>query len=334
MLRTAMSLISPAGRRARLSILIFHRVHAVTDPLFPEEVDAKQFRQICGWVSRWCCMLPLSEAVERLYRHDLPARAAALTFDDGYADNLAVAAPVLQELGLDCTFFIATGFLDGGCMWNDVIIESIRRTELARLDLRGLDLDAGVEDLTDLSARRRAIELLIARAKYLEPTKRLSCVRELAQRAEVRVPADLMLTTPQVRDLHSRGFEIGGHTVSHPILARLGRCEARREIETGKRDLEDITGDRVKVFAYPNGKPGADYGADAVGLAREAGFDAAVSTAWGVSTSKTDRFQLARFTPWDRKRWKFGLRLARNAQSIQESTNVNKMGQVAGVASR
>lgn len=315
MIGLAISRMASAGANARLSILIFHRVHAVKDPLFPEEVDVDEFHQICCWVKEWCHVLPLSEAVERLYRRDLPPAAAAITFDDGYVDNLAVAAPVLLNLGLGCTFFIATGFLDGGCMWNDVIIESVRRTRLHTLDLRGLDLCESVGELTDLAARRRAAVQLISRAKYLDPSIRSTRVRELAQRAEVPVPTDLMLSSAQVCELHSRGFEIGGHTINHPILARVGRQEARHEIEFGKRTLESITKAPVRTFAYPNGVPGKDYGAEAVALARAAGFDAAVSTAWGVSTALTDRFQLARFTPWDRKRWKFGLRFARNLLS-------------------
>lgn len=315
MIGLAISRMAPAGADARLSILIFHRVHAVKDPLFPAEVDVEQFRQICSWVKEWCQVLPLCEAVERLYRRDLPACAAAITFDDGYADNLTIAAPVLLDLGLSCTFFIATGFLDGGCMWNDVIIESVRRTPLNTLDLRGLDLGDDLGGLSDLLAKRRAIEQLIARAKYLDPVIRSARVRELAQRAEVSVQTNLMLSSAHVRELHTRGFDIGGHTVNHPILARLGRDDAKHEIEFGKRTLERITKAPVRTFAYPNGKPGKDYGAEAVVLAREAGFDAAVSTAWGVSTAQTDRFQLARFTPWDRKRWKFGLRFARNLLS-------------------
>lgn len=312
MLRSVLSVASPAGARASLSILIFHRVHATPDPLFPEEIDAERFRRICQWVGRWCNVLPLSEAIERMYRHELPAAATALTFDDGYADNLTVAAPLLLENRLSCTFFIATGYLDGGRMWNDAIIESIRRTSLQQLDMRGLGLSVDRLNLDGVAARRSAIDRVIAHVKYQEPSARESLVRKMTERAEVVVPSGLMMTSTQVKALHTSGFAVGGHTVSHPILARVSKAMARDEIERGKQQLEQIVDCEVSLFAYPNGKPTLDYGTDAVNLVREAGFRAAVSTAWGVSTAATDRFQLARFTPWDRSRWGFGVRFARN----------------------
>ena len=125
--KVAFELLSPGQRNGRLSILIFHRVLAQVDPLFPEEVDAARFDVICGWLRRWFNVLPLDAAVRRLRDGSLPRRAAAITFDDGYADNHDIALPILKKHGLPSTFFIATGFLDGGCMWNDTVIEAIRR---------------------------------------------------------------------------------------------------------------------------------------------------------------------------------------------------------------
>ena len=83
MFRSAFSVVSPAGERARLSILIFHRVLAERDQLFPDEVDAGRFNCIIGWLKQWLTILPLDDALMRLRRGDLPARAAAITFDDG-----------------------------------------------------------------------------------------------------------------------------------------------------------------------------------------------------------------------------------------------------------
>ena len=137
----AFSLASPAGAHARLSILIFHRVFAERDPLFPDEPDIVRFDEILGWVKQWLNVLPLEEAVVRLRSGSLPARAAAITFDDGYADNLTCAVPVLAKHGLNATFFIATGFTDGGRMWNDTVIESIRSATVPEIDCSFLGLE-------------------------------------------------------------------------------------------------------------------------------------------------------------------------------------------------
>ncbi len=315
-LRRALSMASPAGDRARLSVMVFHRVWPHEDPLFPNEVDANRFDAICGWIKEWFNVLPLGEAIERLYSGNLPARALALTFDDGYVDNLTVAAPILRRHALPCTFFIATGYLDGGCMWNDVLIEAVRRTSSRELDTEEFPTIRRRLPMVTIDDRRRAVDSLVASAKYLPIEQRLDFVAAIARRAEVTPPQDLMLTSQQVRSMRDLGFEMGAHTVSHPILAQLSRTQARHEIEAGKTQLEKILGQPVALFAYPNGKPDKDYVAESVELAREAGFGAAVSTGWGVSTRATDRFQLARFTPWDRARVAFGARLLRNAFNV------------------
>jgi peptidoglycan/xylan/chitin deacetylase (PgdA/CDA1 family) len=108
-------------------------------------------------------------------------------------------------------------------------------------------------------------------------------------------------------------MDIGAHTVSHPILASLDEGEARAEIILSKRQLEDITGSPVELFAYPNGKPSIDYRARDVALVRQAGFAAAVSTVRGVADSASDPFQLPRFGPWDQSPGRFGARLFLNA---------------------
>ncbi|MDG0852771.1 polysaccharide deacetylase family protein [Roseateles puraquae] len=316
-MKPLLSLLSPAGAGARLNVLIFHRVLAQPDPLFPDEVDAARFDEILGWVKSWFNVLPLDEAARRLADGSLPARAAVLTFDDGYADNHDIALPLLRRHGLPCSFFVATGFLDGGRMWNDTLIESIRRSALPTLDLRGLQDgrgdDLGQHVLGDTAHRRAAIAALIGRVKYLPPEPRLACVNAIATRAEVAPPDDLMMSGAQVRALRAAGMQIGAHTVSHPILATLQPQQAADEIARSRDVLQALLGEKVGLFAYPNGKPGSDYLPDVhPGIVRELGFDAAVSTRWAAARRGDDIFQIPRFTPWDRSRLKFGLRLLRN----------------------
>lgn len=307
------SLLSPGGPAGRLSILIFHRVLPEPDALFPEEPDSRLFDTLCSWLAAWFNVLPLDEAVERLFASTLPPRAMALSFDDGYADNAEIAAPVLRRHGLPCTFFVSTGFLDGGCMWNDIVIHAVRHAAGPRLEAgRLLGVELGSHPLHDAAARRTAIDTLLTRVKYLEPAHRLDVVRALAEAARVGAPRPEMMRSEQVSDLARQGFGIGGHTVHHPILARLDDASALAEMGQGRERLEALVGGPVPLFAYPNGKPTTDYHAGTVQLVRRAGFRAAVSTSWGSATPRSDRFQLPRFTPWDRTRLRFGLRLATN----------------------
>lgn len=311
-IRWLLGALSRQGAQARLSILIFHRVLPEQDPLFPGEMTAARFDALCSWLAGWFNVLPLDDAAQRLQAGTLPRRALAITFDDGYADNRTIAAEVLRRHRLPCTFFVATGFLDGGRMWNDTLIETVRHCAGDSLDLTDLMPGIGRVALAGIEARRAAVGRLVMAAKYLPPAQRQQLVDAVAARARVVPPSDLMMRSEQLLELHRMGMQIGAHTVSHPILARLPREEARAEIVQSKRALEAIIGAPVSLFAYPNGKPGEDYAPESVALAREAGFAAAVSTQPGVSDRRTDPFQLRRFTPWDRQRLRFGLRMARN----------------------
>ncbi|GMV31372.1 MAG: polysaccharide deacetylase [Rhodanobacteraceae bacterium] len=302
--------LSPAGARGRLSILIFHRVLPQPDPLFPDEPDAARFEQQMRWITRWFNVLPLSEAVARLQAGALPARALAITFDDGYADNATVAAPLLQRLGLTATFFVATGVLGGGRMWNDTVIEALRRAPDGPLDLGPLGL--GRFSLTDAASRRVAIERVIGAIKRLPYGERRDLVERIAATVGVPLPDDLMMSAAQVRELVTLGMSVGGHTVTHPILRSLDDATAEQEIARGRDDLVQITGEPIELFAYPNGVPGVDYDARHVAMARRCSFAAAVSTAHGVATRGADLYQLPRFTPWDRIQVRYALRMAGN----------------------
>ena len=306
----------PAGPRGRLHTLIFHRVLPQRDQVFPGEVTTDDFNAICRWLKAWFHVLPLEQAVQQLREGSLPNRALSISFDDGYADNHDMALPILQRHGLTATFFVATGFLDGGRMWNDTVIEAVRGCTLPQLDFTGtVAAELGALSMGSIESRRSAIGRIIGATKYLPLAERTKWVQAVAARAGASLPDDLMMTSAQVRALHRAGMGVGGHTVSHPILARLDTASVQDEISEGRRQLHDILNAPVPLFAYPNGKPGADYDERAVQVVRELGFSGAVATTWGTAHRQSDPFQLPRFTPWDQSRLRFGLRLARQMVS-------------------
>jgi len=293
-----------------LSILVYHRVVPEHDPLLPDLVCAREFDWQLAVLARWFTVLSLRDAAARLRNGTLPVRSACVTFDDGYADNVTVALPILLRRGVSATFFLATSFIDGGRMWNDSVIETIRAARGDTLDARCIGLDT--LKISTIGLRREAIERALAALKYLPLEERQRRVDELAGETSRPLPSDLMMTTAQVRRLHASDMEIGAHTVTHPILARLEPERAASEIGDSKRRLEAITGNPVSLFAYPNGKPGRDYRQEHVGMVKQLGFEAAVSAAHGVAHAASDSFQLPRFTPWDRTPGKFVLRLFHN----------------------
>ena len=303
-------LASPAGSRARLSILIYHRVLSATDAFNTWDATASEFELQMRVLSEHFSPLPLTEAVERLTARSLPARAVCVTFDDGYADNAEVALPILLKCSVPATFFIATGYLDGGRMWNDTVIEAIRTLTAPVLDLTRWGLGTFVLDTVD--ARRAAVAVILPALKHLPGPEREARAAHLGELAGIASQSKLMMREEQVRDLHNAGMAIGAHTVTHPILRNTAPDIARREIVDSGRRLAEIVRQPTRLFAYPNGKPGVDYGPEHVRIVRDAGYAAAVSTGWGVATKQSDGFQLPRFTPWDRTPGRFMLRLIRN----------------------
>ncbi len=304
-MRCADSLVGLAG--ARLLVLIYHRVRAEPDAMFPDEPDARMFREQMTVLAEDFRVLPLGEALSLQGRGKLPARSVAVTFDDGFADNATEALPILRDLGLPATFFIATGYLDGGFMFNDAIIEACRQAS-AGLWQTGTTWFGDLQ-LDSLDSRRRTALAMIDRLKYEDAGLRFDVARQLLESARATMPAGLMMTFAQVRELHAAGMEIGGHTRSHPILARLDERQAAFEIAAGREDLLGISGGPVELFAYPNGRPGRDYGARDVELVRRAGFRGAVTTAWGYADSDTDPLQIPRVGTWGNSRWRFSARL-------------------------
>ena len=296
-------------RRARHHTLIFHRVMAQPDPMSPSEPTADWFSSLVRMLSSHFEMISLSEAVARAASGDLTGRTISVTFDDGYADNYTVALPILEQFNVPATFFVASGFVDGGLMWNDSIIETFRQLESGVCEL-GIGT-VGRFDLSDWESRRTAAATAISAWKHLPPEARQANVDWLSSRAS-ELPRNLMMTKEELRALAaSPCATIGGHTRTHPILASLSDSAAAAEIEGGKNDLEDWIQQGIEVFAYPNGKPGTDFGPEHAALVRKAGFGAAVATDWGTLAASGDRYAIPRFTPWQRNLTRFSIDLAR-----------------------
>lgn len=305
----------------RLSILIFHRVHARSDTIFPDEPDAARFDRLMGFVARSFRVMTLGDAVSRLAQGSLPSRALVITFDDGYADNAEVALPILQRHGLVASFFVSTGFLDGGRMWNDSVIECVRACHQQEIDLECFGM--GRCSLGTAADRRHAIGALLPRIKYLSLAEREESIATLQRICRVtELPTDLMMRSEQVREMHRSGMEIGAHTVRHPILTTLSTSEAEREISEGRSQLQTIIDSPVDMFAYPNGKPGRDYDHSHVRLIDRLGFRGAVSTAPGAARSGDDLFQLPRFTPWGDSMAAWSARLVLNQRNRDFQTTV------------
>jgi len=291
--------------RSKLIILTYHRVRPNNDPFLLGNMEVDTFEKQVSLIKRLYTPLSLSEASEKLRQGKLPDGAVCITFDDGYADNYELALPILQKWDVKATFFVATGFLDGGRMWNDTVIESVRNTLKKDLDLREIGLS--LYPVASVQEKLQAITLILNELKYLPIQERYQNSELVAQYAGQGLDNNLMMTTEQVSLMCGAGMEIGAHTVTHPILSNLTSKEAENEIIESRKLLQNITSSEVSSFAYPNGKLGIDYHEEHAELVEQAGFICAVSTTWGCANSGSDMYQLPRIGTWDMSDNRFNL---------------------------
>jgi glycosyltransferase involved in cell wall biosynthesis/peptidoglycan/xylan/chitin deacetylase (PgdA/CDA1 family) len=304
------SLLSPAGPRGRLSVLMFHKIPTVADPLTTGEMDLARFEHILDFLVDNANVMPLPEATAALQAGKLPKRAMALTFDDGYAEWIDNVSPALRKRSLPGTFFVTTGQLSGSALWHERIVAAVRA-----LPDHGVALPYGFGNYTDLSlpgSRLRLVEELQERLKYAPLADRAGAIEVLEKQARSAIALPPPFDAESVRTLHNQGFDIGAHTVHHPILNECTQTQARAEIGGSKEELEAIIGGRVHSFAYPNGRPNEDYSHTHVEMVKACGYTSAVTTSNGVSTRTSDIFQLPRFTPWGVSDERIAFQLARN----------------------
>ena len=203
---------------SRLSILIFHRVLDAYDFMRPDEISDTEFDIKMQLIAQHFTPLSLLDAVEMLENDTLPNRAICVTFDDGYRDNADIAYPILKKWNIPATFFVASGFLDGGRMWNDTVIEAVRGYGNKKLDLSEIDL--GVFHCATEQQKEQTAQAVIQQIKHCDPKKRNESVDYLASLV-ARLPDDLMMCSEQVKQMSENGIEIGGHTVSHLSLIHI-----------------------------------------------------------------------------------------------------------------
>ena len=294
----------------RLMVLAFHRIAREFDPYDPETPDAERFsRQLDAL--RGFDVVPLRAGLAALRAGQLRRASVAITFDDGYREQLEVAAPLLAARGYASTVFVSSGFVSGPNMWHDRLLWALREGAAgSRLDAVGLAEAVPVA----LQARRQLAARCIAAVKSLPMDARENAV-SLVETACGAPPAPrLMLDVAELRQLAALpGVDIGAHTRRHPILAACTVDEARREIVGSRTDLEQFLGREVRLFAYPNGHEGRDFTERDVGLVREAGFTDAVTSDWGTVQRTSDALRLPRLSLYRSKPLGNALLLAREA---------------------
>jgi peptidoglycan/xylan/chitin deacetylase (PgdA/CDA1 family) len=238
-------------------------------------------------------VVDLSEALDTLASGGtLPPRAVALTFDDGYRDNLTDAVPLLRDLGLSATFFLVPHVLSGVTTpWWEVVGAAFTESDLRtfRWEDRAFALE-GAEG-------RRSYEAVCESLKRCNEQTRQRKVRELVDElhpgAEAQV-TPLFLDWDDARALVRSGMRVGSHSLDHVILANEEPAEQRRNLRESRQLLESQLDTQIRLLAYPNGSA-SDFDGVTERAACEAGYQGAVTTIPGRNGATTSPFRLRRF---------------------------------------
>jgi len=188
---------------------------------------------------------------------DPKRRGVMITFDDGYRDNFELAYPVLQRHDVPATFFITSGFLDERHVsWWDEIAWMVNYSKTVELNSPVFD-DAPLS--LEKSERRETIETLLRKFKTLSDMETELFLSTLAiesgaGRCPDDIAKDVWMTWDMVRTMDQNGMEIGGHTVSHPVLSRCTEEVQRDEINSSKARIEAEIGHEIHAFSYPVGQ--------------------------------------------------------------------------------
>jgi glycosyltransferase involved in cell wall biosynthesis len=308
-------------REGRALILLYHRIAELPADPWALGVAPARFAEQLAVLRAQARPLPLGELVDRIRRgRRLPPRSVAVTFDDGYRDNLEAGLPALAAARVPAMLFLAAGCVGRTreLWWDELERVLLAPGELPaqlrlRIGARTYERDLGEAaryreaaarchagwqvGQPPPTARHAAYAELWAALRPLAEARRDAALDELlawAGAADAPRASHRMLEAEDVAALASGGaVEIGAHTISHPRLATQRRARQEDEIVRGKRLVEELSGRPARHFAYPFGGLD-DYGGATAALVAEAGFAGACATWEGTAHRACDPFQLPR----------------------------------------
>jgi peptidoglycan/xylan/chitin deacetylase (PgdA/CDA1 family) len=244
-------------------------------------------------------ILPLGDAVSALQEGTLQGRCVAITFDDGYRNNITTALPVLEKFGFPATIFLVTGLIGTKrTLWSNRVISAVQEAKYERIEFRGHRYELG-----SLQQRRETSRRLQRLVKETDGSDPNSASREIELACGTAIDPEFekehdfsMVDEDAIHRAERIGLiEFGGHTVTHPILSKLSDMQLSNEILGSVARVEDITGLPCRGFAYPNGAP-LDFDNRAVDLLATTNVTHAVTTVQARNHGIVDPYRLTR---WD-----------------------------------
>ncbi|HEY6403972.1 MAG TPA: polysaccharide deacetylase family protein [Blastocatellia bacterium] len=281
--------------RRRALILTYHRFSADGHD-DDGKTPARQFAKQLEYLTANYDVVPLSRMVERITAGDpFPSHLAAVTIDDGYRDAYDIAYPLLRRYRVPATLFVVTEFANRrDWIWTDKTRFLTQQAAPQRLTMKIRKSEMRL-DLNGARSRRNSSEHINSIIKRLPDELKEEAIRSLSLALGVAIPWTppeefSSVTWDQAREMDANGVEIGSHTLTHPILTKVGDERLRRELHDSKSQLEEVLGRQVDLFCYPNG----DNDERVQNEVERAGYQAAVTVVNGLNQQGDDPLLLRR----------------------------------------
>jgi peptidoglycan/xylan/chitin deacetylase (PgdA/CDA1 family) len=287
-------------RRQRLLILAYHGISTDDQHLWNGSMymPPGMFRARLETIARaGCTVLPLDQAITRLYANELPDRSVVMTFDDGNSDFLERAFPLLKEFDFPSTLYLTTFYSHYNKPIFGIFCEYLlwkgRSETLDLKKLTGQDLQI---ELNTAAARDFAFREIdaFARSRKLAAEEKTALAEMLARQLKVDYDALVekrimhLLAPEEVTRLASQGADIQLHTHRH--RTPLDRCLFLREIEDNRNSIQAMTGTRASQFCYPSG----EYDLAFLPWLKEAGVVSATTCEQGLASPSSNPLLLPR----------------------------------------
>jgi peptidoglycan/xylan/chitin deacetylase (PgdA/CDA1 family) len=260
------------GRDVPVAVFMYHSVTPDAEMdwgPWKYSVTPETFERQLARITDQYDVRPLADIVISCQAGSPPTRpTAAITFDDGFRDNLTAALPILERYDAPATVYVAGKYLDGKAPYEYRLATALQSASRVAVDAAGTRIE---RSLTDEQSRREAYEKLRRELKFAR-----SDVRETAVTAidgEGTGPA--MLTSDTLRDLAASSLvDIGAHGYEHVPLTALDGDALGTDLDRAKSTLEAVLSEPVTLFSYPYG----DHSDAVVQAVERAGFESAVTT--------------------------------------------------------
>jgi peptidoglycan/xylan/chitin deacetylase (PgdA/CDA1 family) len=279
-------------------ILGYHRIVEAEYDSFSNCTTPGHFAQQMEVLKICANPISLDDLIGCVEVGEIPSNTVCVTIDDGYADALYNAKPILEKYEIPATVFVTTGNLGAEFWWDELeryVLSAPHDAGLLHLSKEKLNFEW---DFTGMHPAYRASQVIsladflrqldeVSRRQLLDKIKTWSGNRDLDDLPLVRS----MLPNELVSLIDGGLIQIGSHTVTHPMLSALSEGERRHEIYKSKQDLEAILAKPVTGLSYPNGT----YLKSDLDLVSEAGYLYACASNNGTIRSGFNRFTLPRF---------------------------------------